>query len=1504
MVSPRRPLTVLSLYLEDEMMKQTKRFSQFALAALLAAGCLGPGQAWADTTLSLAPGWNLLSSSTAISDAAATFGDQAKFTSVWTWDAAANNGGGAWQVFLAKGKTETDSYAQSKGFTSLTAITPGQGFWLNTVAAQGLTLPGAKATESSLSLAKGWNLKGSNIVIDVAKTFAAKASDGTTNKYASVWKWAVNANSGAANWQVFLSNGETASYAGSKGFGVLTTVIPGEGFWVNVNSGQQGDLVVTPPVIAGTVSYPTANTLGKVAALAKASGLFASSGAVEMPPQPGATVTVYDATDAGQTAPLATTTTDSSGGYCFTADSFNDPATDAIEQPPSVPVVVSAEFQSPIDKKNKVKVKALVDPNDKGGMPINPLTTAIGDKVMGFIKETFKIAITKEIMGAAKPFIDLIAGQVEAQGLTNFKEDGLVIKKFTSPDWQGNEDALVDKNFMPPDQPNIANTMLDAATGGLFTGMEDALINKGLKDSNNQQIVIDPAAKQDNLERLLASLGFAVQTKTPAGVDAILLFVPSPWEIAETDLPGETRFGDRAFRQLTVADLGAESLATLNGHPVFLHTLKEAVNNAPTLSSEAVAAIGAAIEASQTTTLAGVAAVIADQFQWQTKAVQVVNGVPIFSDVAQAPSTGAAVSATELIAALSGKIGESPEEVAKDIASQPHNIMRLADKVLNQKFNLIGEDETLSDKKGEVANFTQGIKDFGDLKELVQQSDLFQQEVQAIAHRLYAALEPGLYGQVLSAATELKVKSALMVIMIMTNRDYLIDPDAGWFTVKGTEGQGWIEPNFANRKWLTPKAAGPGVPSAVLGQLLASPIADGQGFTALIDAFHGAAKAIDDAASGVTITPGDGGVLPGIMGEKVTMTTVTGHVLDASGQAWVSKEISLEPHDGQTGTPTKLTVSTGNAGFFSLANLPTGSAYDMRFAGNDFVFPFYADPFSAKLPLGDIFLPPTKAMGGAKGFPAVSLWLDQTFFNFNDPQDANNGKPQGLDFSNFNTEKPFIVFDGDPNGTIDLRWTTQGLTPVGAASIAVLGGTDWQVEKLNDDALLKHTFTKAELAGEAVFTLDAQSGTLTFGDGMQGARLPEGDHGVYVVRDNGGQYFFIEVRKWEKSDAGVPNGGLELGFAKLGTGGQIELPKESFIGGSTPGVEPGGMGKVVVSLNPGDVYDLDANAWSAPSTEPFGYDQTASTNSDIAWLASFYSTYWQDTTDPDIRKAALAKSDRALSVVNGATLFTVTIQKDATPPYTMTKVVDGVEKDVKPGNLFMVTSSNNNSFVLLAKSVDPDAIEFAILPKDKLMNADGTLNPIWGMDQDGDGIPAILDDNDFTKDAYNPDDFQMIDADSDGVPAKFDPDDSDANVPNNGGKPGMIDMAQQMSTLCVQCHQDQENHKADIQCDNSVWLEHAQAPAPGSKGVGLDVFNAVSSYKLNQICSLGNGGNGGGGGVTPVALSTICLTCHKASNHAEDVNCSNSSWKLHKNGNVSLDVFNVVSTYLTGGICQ
>lgn len=99
------------------------------------------------------------------------------------------------------------------------------------------TIPGASTTAScvvggsisiDIDVVPGWNLLGNpvNQSIAVADKFADSA------KVQSVWKW----DASRANWQFYAPYLEASvlqSYAASQGYGVLSEIAPGEGYWVS-----------------------------------------------------------------------------------------------------------------------------------------------------------------------------------------------------------------------------------------------------------------------------------------------------------------------------------------------------------------------------------------------------------------------------------------------------------------------------------------------------------------------------------------------------------------------------------------------------------------------------------------------------------------------------------------------------------------------------------------------------------------------------------------------------------------------------------------------------------------------------------------------------------------------------------------------------------------------------------------------------------------------------------------------------------------------------------------------------------------------------------------------------------------------------------------------------------------------------------------------------------------------------------------------------------------------
>lgn len=192
--------------------------------------------------IDLVKGWNLKSARVAIT-VADTFSSAESFSSVWKWKS------GCWSVYLPE-ETVPGEYADAKGFDTLTAISPGEGFWVNSSGTQNVTIMGTPVDTDAMSLIEGWNLKGlkSDSAITVSSRFA------NSTKFSSVWKWA------SGGWAVYLPGEKTqGEYAKAKGFSLLSSISPGEGFWVNATEAGAGEFVPMPPLVAAQVldsTYP------------------------------------------------------------------------------------------------------------------------------------------------------------------------------------------------------------------------------------------------------------------------------------------------------------------------------------------------------------------------------------------------------------------------------------------------------------------------------------------------------------------------------------------------------------------------------------------------------------------------------------------------------------------------------------------------------------------------------------------------------------------------------------------------------------------------------------------------------------------------------------------------------------------------------------------------------------------------------------------------------------------------------------------------------------------------------------------------------------------------------------------------------------------------------------------------------------------------------------------------------------------------------------------------
>jgi hypothetical protein len=122
-----------------------------------------------------------------------------KYISVWSYV------NGSWKVYDPN----------NPGFSDLTTMEAGSGYWINMTEAANANIIGSVPT-TSLSLKRGWNLVGYNSSTSQA---VADALASIAGNYVSAWAYM------DGNWKVYDP--------ANPGFSDLTTMEPGYGYWIN-----------------------------------------------------------------------------------------------------------------------------------------------------------------------------------------------------------------------------------------------------------------------------------------------------------------------------------------------------------------------------------------------------------------------------------------------------------------------------------------------------------------------------------------------------------------------------------------------------------------------------------------------------------------------------------------------------------------------------------------------------------------------------------------------------------------------------------------------------------------------------------------------------------------------------------------------------------------------------------------------------------------------------------------------------------------------------------------------------------------------------------------------------------------------------------------------------------------------------------------------------------------------------------------------------------------------
>jgi hypothetical protein len=192
------------------------------------------------TVRTLQAGWNLWGNSAGATLSVATvFGNPAVVTSVWKWDAALKR----WQFYApSMDAASLQTTAAANGYGVLSAIAPGEGYWVNAKTTGNVTLSvGAPFVLKASNLVSGWNLVATaDDVLPAAFNLSLSTSAVTPGtvplNLTSLWAW----DSSAARWLFYApslqGSAELASYLAGNGYLDFTqankTLGNGTGFWV------------------------------------------------------------------------------------------------------------------------------------------------------------------------------------------------------------------------------------------------------------------------------------------------------------------------------------------------------------------------------------------------------------------------------------------------------------------------------------------------------------------------------------------------------------------------------------------------------------------------------------------------------------------------------------------------------------------------------------------------------------------------------------------------------------------------------------------------------------------------------------------------------------------------------------------------------------------------------------------------------------------------------------------------------------------------------------------------------------------------------------------------------------------------------------------------------------------------------------------------------------------------------------------------------------------------
>lgn len=876
------------------------------------------------------------------------------------------------------------------------------------------------------------------------------------------------------------------------------------------------------------------------------------------------------------------------------------------------------------------------------------------------------------------------------------------------------------------------------------------------------------------------------------------------------------------------------------------HELAHKLANTPLVSDEVIKKLVS--NRDKTVKLSTVAKHIATHFKWVTEKVNVTEeGFPVYSGRFSAPSSGATVSASKIVRLLAITLDKNPANTAIKLTSDTNFLGSIAPDGIEETIQRAGANANLAEIYPETAEGYQTLL-AGNRENGVSASPAYEYAKDRIERGLTASINSDLFGSTLTSETQVSLKTAFYLLNYLLDQSFVIDQakgkSGGYFTEIDLNGTVRLRPFYENLKrlkaqnenftvgeffasLLNESSLNESEAFALANELLKDPIANLMPNLPTLPEF----KEQDLEEVGNQILGGEvanvscvverfDGLDPrdpqqntgdGKVSDDLSITLFKASFEEDTGIFFADEALNiapiveLEPSEGNGAVRVRYTWSGVPAVADGKRGLDYIAVLDIPAYQNDIPnLPFFVDGFAENV---NPCPHPAFVIGAdviQQAVPGFGLVSDQFRFEFDD--EGNSFEvPEGVDLSNFEiANAPFFLTEdqeAEGMGLLDFMLLSSdgGLALVakgdGKAQFFPLSSTVVEnklafIPSLDNPVFGIQTVLGSNLrdvvsaietsnaAGFSAFPIDPDNFNPNF---------------VGLFRDRESRYWVLELRfvdQFEEEDGNFRYF-LDIGFAKINSRGEVEIPQEAYGEENPEGVATkylrAAFGDYLVIEPPTGYEGPDVLPPAAVDFEDNSEIRDILENSTDGVVVR----YAGETFDEEIGEAIEdgAKVDEAfkdfdsagipsrLDVVGqGLTLTKLTFRNN-TRDYILSpdpNDADVLVDELKHGDVvaFMKSTGQGKSPVYLGRVVRENTnlegqnfdISLDLIPfqpsQDEAQSSDVVC---FDSNQScPDDLPSLFLSSDLSAAAGI-----VFDADYDGVPAVYDPNDQDANIPGN-----------------------------------------------------------------------------------------------------------------------------------------